>query len=47
MTNSQSNRDDANKIPGLNPAPAPTQQTQGDSEKPNQAKPDEKPQQQK
>ena len=43
MTNTQSNHD-ANKIPGLNPAPA--QQAQS-GDKTNQPKPAEKPPQQK
>lgn len=46
MTNIQSNRDDATKIAGLNPAsPAPAQQTQGGGDNTNQPKPAEKPQQ--
>jgi len=45
MTNTQSNRDDANKIPGLTPAPA--QQSQSGGENTNPPKPEEKPPQQK
>lgn len=47
MTNTQSNRDDANKIPGLTPTPAPAQQSQSGGENANPPKPDEKPPQQK